>query len=206
LASDAITLLKCRPGKRACKRFRGDGKIEDYDLGWDFAVDVVPLEGVEDLYNLLTWLTDQPDLFVIRGAPDPGLVESDVEWVPRRSKDDGDVFVGGPPFIEASHHWAALDADEFPHATLDEFREALPEELRGGSVWQWSAKAHVSPNVRGRLWTWTDEPMTDAEWRPLAKGWGFDPSIFRCVQPIYTAAPGFPDGVPDPIAERIVWL
>lgn len=200
-------MLQCRPGKRACKRFRADGKIEDYDAGYDFRADVYPLEGLDDLYALLKVLSSTPDVFVIRGAPDPGFVESDVEWVPRRSREDSATFVGGPPFIECAHHWAALDADEFPHATLEEFKAALPGELRDERmIWQWSAKAHMSPNVRGRLWAWSDDPMTDEEWRPLAKGWGFDPSVFRTVQPIYTAAPGFPEGMPDPIPERIVWL
>ncbi len=204
--TDSITLLKCRPGKRAAKRFRADGRIEDYDAGWDFMVDVYPVSSLEDVHALLRVLSDVPDVFVIRGAPDPGLVDAPDEWVPRRSKDDAGTFVGGPPFIDAAHHWAALDADEFPYATLEEFRAALPVELTDGPmVWQWSAKAHVSPNVRGRLWVWSDEPMTDLEWRPIAKGWGFDPSVFRTVQPIYTARPLFESGA-DPIAERVVWL
>jgi hypothetical protein len=198
--------LQCRPGKRACKRFRADGRIEDYDAGWDFRVDVYPLDGLEDLYGLLRVLSNAPDVFVIRGAPDPGFVDSPEEWVPRRSREDASTFVGGPPFVECAHNWAALDADEFPCATLDEFREALPPALRGERmVWQWSAKAHVSPNVRGRLWVWTDEPMTDQEWRPLAKGWGFDPSVFRAVQPIYVARPIFESGE-DPIKDRVIWL
>jgi hypothetical protein len=196
------------------KRYGPDllAKPEDYHAGFDFLCDDVPIAGLEDLYGLLCELAPQPRICVIRGAIKPEVDRS--EYVARRSRD---VYDHEPAFTPCAHHWAALDVDETaepfllaePRACVERWvaSEYFPEALRGERlVWQWSAQAHRSCNVRGRLWVWSEDEATDVEWRAIVKAWGFDGSVFKAVQPIYTAAPLFPEGVADPIKERVIWV
>jgi hypothetical protein len=53
-----------------------------------------------------------------------------------------------------------------------------------------------------RLWFWLERPVWQWELALWLAGAPIDPSVFRAVQPIYTAAPLI-TGMPDPIPHRI---
>jgi hypothetical protein len=57
-----------------------------------------------------------------------------------------------------------------------------------------------------RLWFWLYRQTTSAELKRWLRGTPADPSVFRVVQPIYTAAPVFAPGVSDHLPQRIVAL
>lgn len=71
---------------------------------------------------------------------------------------------------------------------------------------QATASHGIKPGCRLRLWYWLDRPTTGAELTRWLHGSPADPSIFRTVQPIYTAAPIFASGALDHLPERMVML
>jgi hypothetical protein len=69
---------------------------------------------------------------------------------------------------------------------------------------QTTASAGVKPGIRARLWYWLDRPVSDAEAARWLADAPVDRSLFRAVQPIYTAVPVF-RGCGDPLPRRL-WL
>lgn len=57
-----------------------------------------------------------------------------------------------------------------------------------------------------RLWFWLDRLTTGAELTQWLRGTPVDPSVFRTVQPIYTAAPVFAARAGDHLPQRMVLL
>jgi hypothetical protein len=77
-----------------------------------------------------------------------------------------------------------------------------PEFAGVGCVAQATSGAGVKPGIRARLWYLLDRPISDGEARRWLAGAPVDHSIFRAVQPIYTAAPVL-RGVADPMQWRL---
>lgn len=116
-------------------------------------------------------------------------------------------------FEARSRRWAALDMDNVPLPPgVDPIRDGqaciaaatalLPPEFAGATTFvQFSASHGIKPGARLRLWYWLDREVSEAEAKLWLDGIA-DLATFRAVQPIYTAAPVFPEGVPDFLPQR----
>lgn len=205
----AVTVLECEPGKRLAKLYSDPTqKPDDYDAGWLFRPSHVIVESLSDLGHLLEALATDSTGCVIRGALREGALS---EWVPRRSDDNKHDELAD--FEECARHWVCLDLDSStfaldpatPRASIEAWRASLPVPLNTcGMVFQLSAKAHLSPLLRGHAWIWCEAPVGEDKLRPWYVANGFDGALAQCVQVHYTANPIFPVGVSDPLeGERV---
>lgn len=194
-APDFVTVLRCRPGHRAAKLYTDPSQPpSDYDAGYVFDAEAAPVACLADLVALVDAIRGGPDLFLIRGRRKPDVSPEGVE---RRCRDDAQR--GPAAFEPADHHWLMVDVDSTPAKTLDEWRASLPPELRdAGFAFQPSAKAHLSPTLRGHAFFWLDAPASDTQLRQWASAHGFDRSLYTPVQPHFIADPIF-SGCDDPI-------
>jgi hypothetical protein len=209
--TDFVTVLQCAEGKRLAKRYTDPGlPPDDYDAGLLFVPTTLPVASLEDLACLLLELADMPDVCIVRGAVHP-----EAEGVPVRRLAIDRPGECDAAFSPAAHHWVAIDVDKSdetflidePEECLRRWRTSLPAGLYCDDIiWQWSAKAHLSPTVRGRAWFWVNRPVDDELARGFCKAYGYDPALNNPVQPHYTARPIFPAGVPDPIIDPVVFL
>lgn len=220
MTGDSVTILT-HENALATKRFwlsKGNKAVEGYGNGKWFSAEEVPVNGIHELAELLTILATEPHKFVIRGQAIPG---HDLTRV-RRAKNKS---VDGPPcFREVPHRWVMIDADKalpldqcedidlrLPgHAEVGIKRllNVLPECLRGVTCfWQLSSQAGFKPGVRAHLWFWLDRPIGQTEldrWSSDVNDGKeiLDPSVFRTVQPNYTANPVFDIGLVDELPVR----
>jgi hypothetical protein len=210
--TDFVTVLTCTPGKRAAKAYtRIDAPPDDYDAGFEFGVHEHAVHCLDDLHTLLLELAGERDHMVIRGTAAADVARDGSELVPRRCRATPEQPAA---FEAAEHHWFALDIDDcdvpagaHDRAAVEAWRATLPAGMRAGAlVWQWSAKAHLSETVRGRAWFWSATPVSDGRARLLALDLGADRALYNPVQPHYTASPIMPEGVDDPITERVLWF
>jgi hypothetical protein len=105
--------------------------------------------------------------------------------------------------------WAALTI--FPRADLArctaEAVQRLPGAFHGAHcIAQATASHGIKLGCRVRLWYWLSRPTNGGELTRWLRGKPADPSVFRPVQPIYTAAPEFEHGVSDHLPHRMVTL
>jgi hypothetical protein len=210
--TDFVTVLQCAEGKRLAKRYTDPGlPPDDYDAGLLFVPTTLPVASLEDLACLLLELADMPDVCIVRGAVHP-----DAEGVPVRRLAIDRPGECDAAFSPAAHHWLAIDVDKSDETFLVDEPEACVWRWRrhclpawiwdADMVWQWSAKAHLSPTVRGRAWFWLPEPRDDGWARAVCKRAGWDPALCNPVQPHYTSRPVFPPGVADPIQDPVLFL
>ncbi len=208
----------------ATKRFylgpNGKPLVDDYGKGKRFQAHIVQ---VADFLTLAEWLESllgEPCAFVIRGEPIPGR---DLSEIYRRCKPkDGEP----PGFREVPRQWLMIDADQAltredvadldfskPEHCEEGVKRILaqfPAELRQASCfWQLSSSAGFKPGLRAHLWFWLDRPMGERELTRWAENVNdaagrrlVDPSVFRTVQPNYTANPILDVGVTDPVGKR----
>jgi putative DNA primase/helicase len=204
----------------ATKRWRKgpDGRPSKvgYGKAKNFYIEEWEVAGITDFHELLKDLNGQPDKLIIRGFLAPGKSPDEKTT---RTKNDF-VEKRGQPFL-------LLDIDGVPCAIdpVTQPAEAieylitnyLPPEVHDVSmVWQWSSSTGMGPTgiVSAHFWVWLDRPMTFAQLRawynrhPWFKPRGeherhLDRSLFRLVQPHYTAAPIFEDGLTDPVNQRL---
>ena len=170
-----------------------------------------PVADFDALHRLLLHLLDRPDCAVVRGAPiDPDRC-TNVRRLAFPDKKTGDT----PTLRPEPHAWVALDLDgverpvEVPAADLIGCAAAavqrLPAPFRGARcIVQAPASHGIKPGCRLRLWYWLDRAATDAEMTRWLRGAPADSSMFRTVQPIYTAGPVFAPGARDHLPRRIV--
>jgi len=162
------------------------------------------------VHDLLLRLLPRPDCAVVRGVP----IDPERQWGVRRlaflDKETGDQ----PTLREAAHRWLALDVDgvarpegvpaEDLALCAAEAIQRLPGAFHAARcVIQASASHGIKSGCRMRLWYWLDRAATDAELKRWLRGAPVDPSVFRTVQPIYTAAPVFATGVADHLPLRL---
>jgi hypothetical protein len=201
-----------------------DGKPTklDFDAGTWFRVQQRPVADIFVLARLLERLERRSDIFIIRGIPAPN---TDLAQPVRRMKLPDKSAGGKAWFIEgAGQPWVLIDIDKLPvppgidpvsdpeRAITYLVEHALPPELRDVTfVWQWSSSTGMQGAglLSAHLWFWLDRPMSETD----LKEWYFsnkwvrenethiDPTLFRLVQPHYTAGPIF-DGVRDPLTRR----
>lgn len=208
MAPDTITILRCAAGLRLCKMIREDGEIVGYDSARTFDAAEVPVMDMDHLYRRLLKLADEPRCCVIRG----GLKTGDrAVKIRRLAYDKGDECPA--TMKERAHQWVALDMEgiELPDgidpqdiaACADVAIATLPKAFRHGrGIAQASASHGLKPGIRLRLWFWLDRALSNRELKVWLKDTPADISVFRTVQPIYTAAPVFENPAKNPVLRR----
>jgi hypothetical protein len=178
-----------------------------------FRVVFLPVCALAELHTALGRLSRYPRTFIIRGEPLPetNLARCRRLLHPHR-EDDGSITPA--TFREASRRWLAIDWDSLPvptgldwmddpHGTARHLALLLPPEFAGcGCVVQATSGAGIKPGMRVRSWYLLNRPVTDAEPTRWLRGTPVDRSLYRAVQPHYTAAPVLRD-VPDPMPWRV---
>jgi hypothetical protein len=221
-----ITVLQPTGQKIAAKRFSidNDGNIQkyDYDRAKWFRVELVEVSDIYSLSEHLAELESDNTKLIVRGEP---LTHIDLsEPVRRRASADLDDD-RAPYFCMAARGvpWLCIDIDSLRlprrrqrqsprnhRAALQYAIQQLPDCFHDITChWQFSSQYMVTDheNIRLHLWYWLDRPITD----PEAKRWAqhisadytpIDTSLYQSVQPHYTAAPIFEDGLEDPLDQR----
>lgn len=179
-----------------------------------FDLDLRPVADIHRLAGLLARLEPDPLAFVIRGVPKPGIGQG--ARVRRKKKPD--VRTGQEPHFtdaEAGLSWVMLDKVPAP-ASIDPINDPeeavlwlvglLPAEFQDVTFyWQASASAGMGDGrtLSAHVWFWLGRNVTDAELTAWSEGHDLpvDVSLFRTVQPHWTAAPIFED-VRDPLPRR----
>ncbi len=221
--ADSLSVLS-HPFALATKRHYlgpdGQRLVDDYGKGARFECLTAPVESFEDLAQVLEQLLNEPRMFVIRGEPIPGRDLSDIRRAHKPKN-------GEPPgFRAVPRCWMMVDADQAltreDVADLDLLRPdhvdegikrliaRMPTELHGVKCfWQLSSNAGFKPGLRAHLWYWLDRPMSEKELTQWAENVNdaagrrlIDASVFRTVQPNYTANPILDVGVSDPVGKR----
>jgi hypothetical protein len=217
-----FSVLTCRPGVLATKVIRPDNKEIGYGDAAFFRFKYCEVELLEDFAKVvLGYLATEPRRFIIRGQLKPDL-NSD-EWHRRRLLDRP----GEPATIECPpRRWIVLDIDGArvpvglgsPHRLAEAgyyIRDnLLPSYFRGIRC---VAAATASTGRKGlctarlRLFFALTEAADNEALRLWAIGLSekfpaIDPTVFRAMQPIYTARPIFWDCT-DPVPEwGRVWV
>lgn len=220
-----MTVLCCNGNEIAAKRFSIEkgGQIQKHDFGkakW-FIVEQTEVTDIRSLSSLLCELEIDFKRQVIRGEPLPKV---DLSKPVRRLKHADPADKLAPYFRSAPEgiRWFCIDIDHLllpprlrrkPRNNQAVVRYAisqLPECFHDVTChWQFSSAYMVTDhdNARIHLWFWLNRPVTDAE----AKRWAqqinaesklIDASLYQAVQPHYTAAPIFSDGMKDPLVKR----
>jgi hypothetical protein len=217
-----FSVLTCKRRILATKIIYADGTVRGYDKAAKFQFKYCEITSLEDFEKLvLTWLTDEPRRFIIRGQLLPGL---DPElWHYRRILDHYNKETKIIEFrsIECPpRRWIPLDLDgvEVPdgYGAPDKLAEAayfirdnkLPEYFRGVRC---VAAATSSTGRKGpgiahfRLFFVLTRPEDNDALYYWAEGLSIarsdlrlDPAVLRAMQPIYTARPIF-KGDTDPV-------
>lgn len=206
---DSITVIRAR-ARRLAKCIHPDGRIEDYDLAKTVDLFTVPVAGLDDVAALLGRLLPRRDCAVVRGEIlDPARTQG-VRRLAHPDRKTGEA----PTLGDVPRHWLALDLDGaarpdgVPAHDIAECASAaigrLPVAFRGvRCIAQASAGHGIKPGCRLRLWYWCNRPIGGGELTRWLTGAPVDRSVFRPVQPIYTAAPVFADAERDHLPHRI---
>ena len=210
---DTITIIRARRGKRLAKLIRADGTIADYDSAFRFDLIERPVANLNAIGQLLPRLMRRLDCAIVRGAVIDQARQIDVRRLAYRDDETGDE----PTLRDVPHRWLALDMegvgrpDDIPATDLArcaaEAVQRLPGAFHGARcIAQATASHGIKPGCRVRLWYWLTRATTGAELAWWLRGKPADPSVFRTVQPIYTAAPAFELGVQDHLPTRMMSL
>lgn len=210
-----LTVLRSSFGPLA-KTWRADGSVSGYSSGNSYEATQVQAHGLQELLEQLSRLALDPSACVIRGTRNARSVAEvlpaynarrHAEGKPVASLAADQVLRINELFDDLPLPWVMIDVDKYTAGNTDHFIEqCLPVAFHDVSyVWQLSA-SHGHPSRSGtlscHLWFWLDTPVTGEQLR--AQHWpGVDPSVFRRVQPHYTADPLVEPGAPVPPTPRI---
>jgi hypothetical protein len=211
-----FSVLTCQKPLLATKTICANGKEIPYGKPKFFYFKYCEIDSLEDFEKLvLTWLTTEPQRFIIRGQLLPGLDPGLRHYRRILGRHRQPASIECPP-----RRWIALDLDgvEVPdgYGAPDKLAEAgyfirdkkLPPEFRGvrciaaatastGRKGPGIARLRLffvlsRPEENDALYSWADN-LSIA--RPDLR---LDPTVMRAMQPIYTARPIF-DGCSDPV-------
>jgi hypothetical protein len=207
---DNITVIRARHGKRLAKIISADG-ITDFDAAFRFDLFEQHVADLDALHRLLADLLHRPDCAVVRGVPLDFHRTVNVRRLAYCDRETGDQ----PTLRDASHQWLALDLenvarpDVIPASDLATCGalaiQRLPAAFHQASCLIAASASHgLKPGVRLRLWYWLSRPTSGIELKRWLRGAPADPSVFHAVQPIYTAAPVFADGLHDHLPIRLI--
>jgi hypothetical protein len=210
--SDSLTVIRAH-SRRLAKLIREDGTIEGYDEAKHFDLFNLPVSDLAGVHRLLHHLLHRSDCAVVRGAiTDMGRVRR-VRRLAHSDQKTGDE----PTLLDVARRWLALDMEgvdrpvDVPAADLgrcaSEAIRRLPKAFHGVEcIAQATASHGIKPGCRVRLWYWLTRPATGRELTRWLRHAPADPSVFRAVQPIYTAAPVFASGATDHLPQRMIVL
>ena len=152
----------------------------------------------------------EPNKFVIRG----GLIESrNSSGLRRLAKPKEDSPAN---FEEVDCQWRLLDIDEvdIPDSfiagqsplidLIQHVIQLLPDAFNVSDCWyQFSSSMGIKAGkIRVHLWYWLSKPVSNLNMRAWLSESPVDLSLFRTLQPHYTANPIFLDGAVDPWPNR----
>jgi hypothetical protein len=200
-------------GPLATKRITPGPVIHGYDDAKTFAVREEPVSGIHTLAQALERLQDCPRAFVVRGAPAPGIDRRNTRRLAKQHFDAETGEVLEPTFVACPRRWLLIDFDDdVPVPTAFDWRDgelsglhlirSLPPQFAGRAFfWSFTSTAGIKPGLRMRLAFWLERPVSEAEAGRWLKGCPVDLSLYRAVQPHYTAGPVFA-GMADPLPQR----
>lgn len=224
-----FTALTTLDRRLATKKFSKDkltGEViaTGYGNAYEFRLRPITFVDIADLHVKLCALRSDAKTFIVRGAPAPTadpersrrLLYQDVD-------EDGNVLAEAT-FEPCDRAWAMLDVDlskvhdcpTAPGDALDLVLSMLPEGVRSADmVYSWGSSYGVTDKLSVHLFILLGKPYSDKALASWAKsinkaakvdGKLVDDTVFRPVQPHYTAAPIFAGGLVDPLGERRIGL
>ena len=163
-----------------------------------------------DLANLVRSLEGEHKKFIIRGSQIDGREPFGLRRL-AKAKEDSPAN-----FEEVDCQWCLLDIDEvdIPDSFIDGqsppidlikyVSQLLPDAFKVSDCWyQFSSSMGIKVGkIRVHLWYWLSKPVSNAQMRAWFSESPVDLSLFRTVQPHYTANPIFLDGAVDPWPNR----
>jgi putative DNA primase/helicase len=209
--NDILPILTTINGERLAKVIHADGEVEGYGSGMEYRPDWLDVRSLDDIEAALWRLSTDVHSCVIRGELRDEARRLSVVNRCQHVQADG----RRPHWDHArpGRRWVAFDIDKMPSVppeVLDEpylaglaeqAREMLPEPFAStGCVYKLSSSAGLDgwQTASMHLWFWLDRPVFDLSWRAWAEGVKVDSSLFKSVQPHYTADPVFEAGA-DPL-------
>lgn len=206
-----VTIVTCKPGKRACKVWRSTAagpRADPPDYGYLFQFKATgPIAELSQLEALIRWCSGEAERFIVRGYPtDPDRFR----WR-RRTALDRPMHPASLRDVAGRVLGVDIDDDNMrpnfdnPEATVRAVVERLGWEGTG-VVWQWSGSAGFKPGVRLHLWTLLSAPVPNEDLRLWAKdhqaqGFEVDHALYNPVQPHLCADPKLVD-LEDPTGGR----
>jgi hypothetical protein len=231
MSGDSLTVLHSVNRKHAAKQFTlitnkktGERKIRNRSYANEglFRVEIIALDGFDDLAAALDRLIGQNFAFPIRGVPAAGTnLNRTPRWKNPRQ--------GQPATFEAAaHHWFGVDLDHLdapaltdpatePDAAIDYLIGLLPAACHDASCWWEFTSSQSLPKadpaapdtLSARLAFWSEALLTDDQLKRCAVAHNaanggvkiIDPCLYDAIQAHYVAAPSFV-GMTDPLPRR----
>lgn len=211
ICTPPLLVAECKPDRVLTKRFEADGTKHDFEAGWLFKYHELAADNWPELLDVLTLLTGMPRLCILRAVLHPEYPRDNQgapadTWYHKRKLDQPD---DPACLMPGAFPWCVFDFDETaapfavadPETSIQAWHSTLPAELRAASsAFFISSSAHVSPCVRGKLVVWYRRLINERQAQDFASLYGADPSVGRCYQPNFFAAPIFEAGAIDPLA------
>lgn len=227
---DSITILTSA-GPRLTKVWdSATGKPQGYEKAQQVSVQERYVSGIYELSALLDELEGERNTCIIRGkfvghAKARELMPAEIERELKSKKKvlappkEGFTFRRLTFFKPQALHFFYIDIDNFkpdgvdpvlePEKAIDQYiAKSLPDCFQGVTYhWQLSSGAGHPDNVgilkaHVAFWLATPQYGEDLDVWADSLNLNIDPSVFRTVQPNYTAAPVFINGVEDPVPRR----
>lgn len=196
-----LTVLRSQFGPLA-KIWQSDGTILGYSSGQHYTLDVRTPQSLDELAVHLSLLEYDSHACVIRGTRNAVEVASilpernrarQAQGKPPTVVAPGQILRVAELFDDAPIPWVMIDVDKYAGGDIEQFIQAhLPAAFHDASYyWQFGGSSgHPSRAglLSAHLWFWLDTPRTGTEL--AGQRWpNVDPSMFRRVQPHYTARP-----------------
>jgi len=210
--SCALTIIEAH-GATLAKRWQADGTCRPWDKAHIVTLHAVAVADLAALADLLRELAPVSRCCIVRGEPiDPARVVR-VRRLLHPDPQTGEL----PTLREVPRRWVSIDVDSVPVPAGTDLHDLaacaravvprLPHAFRDVAGIVTATASHgIKPGVRLRLWYWLSRPTTGEELPQWFHGCPVDPATFRTVQPNYTAAPIFSDGMADPLPSRLAML
>jgi hypothetical protein len=227
--SDTLTILTSA-GPRLTKVWdSAGGKPQGYERAQQVAVREVVVSGIRELSALLSSLESKPNSCLIRGLfvghdKAAELYPAEIAAAVRKGKalavpKEGYTLRRGNFFSPQPLHLFYIDIDHFkptgidpvlePERAIDQYlSKSLPRCFGNATYhWQLSSGAGHPDNLgvlKAHVAFWLAKPVLGEDLELWVKSLklDIDVSVFRTVQPNYTAAPVFINGVIDPVPRR----
>ena len=211
--SDFVTVLSSESDTSVTKAFKLiDGEYQSSPIknSYRHSADQYEINCLTDLANLVQSLEGKRTKFIIRGS----LIDGRATYGLRRlakAKEDSPAN-----FEEVDCQWCLLDIDEVdipdnfidgqspPIDLIKYVSQLLPDAFKVSDCWyQFSSSMGIKAGkIRVHLWYWLSKPVSNTHMRAWLSESPVDLSLFRAVQPHYTANPIFLDGAVDPWPNR----